>query len=69
MQNNSYTFDDLLRRRPNEMQQAGANNFEDVMNPLVSLLVSKLTRKDEDWAGQKPWSQWYGWQDQGMDVR
>jgi len=66
MQINSGTFDGLKKRRPKEMAAIGITSdtpYEVLFDPDINMQVAKLVRKDEQWAGQKPYKQWYGWQD------
>jgi hypothetical protein len=70
MQNNEATFTDLLRRRYEQMQEIKRNiQLNDLLDAIVSMKVSRLSRQDEDWSGVSPWSQWYGWQNKGWEMK
>lgn len=66
MQINSGTFDGLKKRRPKEMAAIGITAdtpYSVLFDPLINMKVAQLVRKDEQWSGSQPFSQWYGWQD------
>lgn len=78
MQINSKTFDDLLRRRPNQMKAIGINKgdpYDVLFDPDINMKVAGLIREDER-ANQRAygkdniqdWGQWYGWKEAPLGI-
>jgi hypothetical protein len=57
------TFDDLMRRKPGQMEQAGVAGQQSLFNPAVNARVAKINMQEspQGWHGR-----WFGLRDKGF---